>query len=193
VHVPEKGEIRLVILFPRNLQRQRRGRKHTSAAWTTPIKIRLFPLPPCCLCYRRSVASSRDVVRETCSRVREPRARLCCRRVPVSWYHRVMYQTSAPDTSILARLLDPIGRVLTPDVAQSLVKLRADPAIQARLEVLADGSVDVYFGLKAPEGQESNWIPTMADKAYFLYVRFYGPQPPLFAKTWKLPDLELVQ
>jgi hypothetical protein len=24
-------------------------------------------------------------------------------------------------------------------------------------------------------------------------VLFYGPQPPLFAKTWKLPDLEQVQ
>jgi hypothetical protein len=35
-----------------------------------------------------------------------------------------------------------------------------------------------------------------ADKAYFLYFRyfrFYGSQPPLFVKTWKLPDLEQVQ
>jgi hypothetical protein len=32
-----------------------------------------------------------------------------------------------------------------------------------------------------------------ADKAYFLYVRFYGSQPPFFVKTWKLPDLEPVQ
>jgi hypothetical protein len=32
-----------------------------------------------------------------------------------------------------------------------------------------------------------------ADKAYFLYFCFYGPQPPLFVKTWKLPDLEQVQ
>jgi hypothetical protein len=53
--------------------------------------------------------------------------------------------------------------------------------------------VDVYVGPKAPEGEESNWIPTVADQAYFLYFRFYGPQPPLFAKTWKLPDLEWVQ
>jgi hypothetical protein len=52
---------------------------------------------------------------------------------------------------------------------------------------------DVYVGPKAPEGEESNWIPTVADQAYFLYFRFYGPQPPLFAKTWKLPDLKWVQ
>ena len=48
--------------------------------------------------------------------------------------------------------------------------------------------MDVYGGPKAPEGQASNWIPTVADKHYFLYFRFYGPQPPLFTKTWKLPD-----
>jgi len=53
--------------------------------------------------------------------------------------------------------------------------------------------VDVYFGPKAREGQASNWIPTVADKAYFLYFRFYGPQPPLFTKTWKLSDLAPVQ
>ncbi len=51
----------------------------------------------------------------------------------------------------------------------------------------------VYFGPNAPEGQGSNWIPTAADTAYFLSFRFYGPQPPLFTKTWKLPDLEHVQ
>jgi hypothetical protein len=43
------------------------------------------------------------------------------------------------------------------------------------------------------EGRASNWIPTVADKDYFLYFRFYGPQPPLFTKTWKLLDLEQVQ
>jgi hypothetical protein len=31
------------------------------------------------------------------------------------------------------------------------------------------------------------------EKAYFLSFRFYGSQPPLVAKTWKLPDLEPVQ
>jgi hypothetical protein len=41
--------------------------------------------------------------------------------------------------------------------------------------------------------RQSNWIPTVADKAYFRYFRFYGPQPPLFTKTWKLPDREPVQ
>jgi hypothetical protein len=41
-------------------------------------------------------------------------------------------------SSVLSRLLDPAGRCLTPDVAQRLVALQADPAVQARLEELAD-------------------------------------------------------
>jgi hypothetical protein len=56
----------------------------------------------------------------------------------------------------------------------------------------ADGSVEVSFGPKAPEGQALNGIPPVADKAYFRYFRFNGPQPPLFATTWKRPDLEPV-
>jgi hypothetical protein len=39
---------------------------------------------------------------------------------------------------MLERLLDPIGRGLTPEVAQQLAGLQADPAVQARVEALAD-------------------------------------------------------
>ena len=53
-----------------------------------------------------------------------------------------------------------------------------------------DGSMDVYFGPKAPQGMEANWIPTVVENDWFPYFRFYGPQQPLFAKTWKLPDIE---
>lgn len=60
------------------------------------------------------------------------------------------------------------------------------------VEQNADGSVDVWFGPKAPEGKESNWIPTKADGRFELVFRFYGPEPPLFDKTWVLPDLELL-
>jgi hypothetical protein len=54
----------------------------------------------------------------------------------------------------------------------------------------ADGSVDVYFGPKAPDGQESNWIPTSTDEGFEVLFRFYGPEKPLFEKTWRLPDIE---
>ena len=52
-----------------------------------------------------------------------------------------------------------------------------------------DGSVDIYFGPKAPGGKESNWVPT-AGRDFELMFRFYGPETPLFDKTWKLPDIE---
>jgi Uncharacterized conserved protein len=54
----------------------------------------------------------------------------------------------------------------------------------------ADGSVEVYFGPKAPAGKESNWIPTSADGGFEVLFRFYGPEKPLFEKTWRLPDIE---
>jgi hypothetical protein len=54
----------------------------------------------------------------------------------------------------------------------------------------ADGSVDVYFGPKAPAGKESNWVPTSTDGGFEVLFRFYGPEKPLFEKTWRLPDIE---
>jgi hypothetical protein len=56
----------------------------------------------------------------------------------------------------------------------------------------ADGSVDIYFGPKAPAGKEANWIYTAPGKAFFPAMRFYDPDKPLFDKTWKLPDLEQI-
>jgi len=58
------------------------------------------------------------------------------------------------------------------------------------LQVNSDGSVDLYFGPKAPAGKESNWTPTRADRRFEVLFRFYGPLPPLLDKTWVLPDIE---
>lgn len=54
-----------------------------------------------------------------------------------------------------------------------------------------DGSVDLYFGPKAPSGFESNWVTT-AGKSFFLIFRLYGPERAFFEKTWKLPEVEKV-
>jgi hypothetical protein len=56
-----------------------------------------------------------------------------------------------------------------------------------------DGSVDLYFGPKAPEGKEANWIQTVPGKAWFVLFRVYGPLQPWFEKTWQLNDFELVK
>jgi len=69
------------------------------------------------------------------------------------------------------------------------------PDISSRKEDIvknADGSIDVYFGPKAPEGHEANWIQTNADKGWFAYFRFYGPTEPFFDKSWSLPDIEKI-
>ncbi|WP_420915533.1 DUF1214 domain-containing protein [Bradyrhizobium elkanii] len=60
------------------------------------------------------------------------------------------------------------------------------------LQKNADGSVDVYFGPAAPAGKETNWIPTRAGGEFEVLFRLYGPQKPLFDKSWVLPDIERV-
>jgi len=41
------------------------------------------------------------------------------------------------DAPVLNRLLDPVGRILTTEVARNLVNLRFDPPEQARIDKLA--------------------------------------------------------
>jgi hypothetical protein len=61
------------------------------------------------------------------------------------------------------------------------------------LQTNADGSVDVYFGPTAPAGKESNWVPTSTEGGFEVLFRFYGPEKPLFEKTWRLPDIEVMR
>jgi hypothetical protein len=61
------------------------------------------------------------------------------------------------------------------------------------LLVNADGSVDVYFGPKAPAGKENNWIQTIPGKGWNMLFRLYGPLEPWFDKTWRLGEIELVK
>lgn len=66
------------------------------------------------------------------------------------------------------------------------------PDISSRKEDIiknSDGSIDVYFGPKAPQGKEANWVQTNANKAWFAYFRFYGPTEQFFDKSWALPDI----
>ena len=61
------------------------------------------------------------------------------------------------------------------------------------LIVNTDGSVDVYFGPRAPSGKEPNWIQTIPDKSWFMILRLYGPLEPWFDQTWRPDDIELVR
>jgi hypothetical protein len=60
------------------------------------------------------------------------------------------------------------------------------------LQKNSDGSVDIYFGPQAPAGKGSNWVPTNPSGHFEVLFRFYGPEKPLFDKTWKLPDIERI-
>ena len=61
------------------------------------------------------------------------------------------------------------------------------------LQKNSDGSVDVYFGAKAPKGKESNWIPTNPERKFEVLARFYGPEKAFFEKAWKMGDVEEVK
>ena len=56
-----------------------------------------------------------------------------------------------------------------------------------------DGSIDIYFGPKAPEGKEHNWIQTIPGKGWFTMLRMYGPLEPWFDKSWRPGEIELVK
>lgn len=61
------------------------------------------------------------------------------------------------------------------------------------LQKNSDGSVDIYFGAKAPTGKESNWVPTDSKGKFELLARFYGPEKGFFDKAWKMDDVEEVK
>src|SRR5262245_56456902 len=80
---------------------------------------------------------------------------------------------------------------------RSEVKTAQDKAALRSLFELKDlgdaKSVDLYFGPKAPAGQEGRWIQTIPGKGWFAYFRIYGPQGPAFDGTWKPGDFEEVK
>jgi hypothetical protein len=58
------------------------------------------------------------------------------------------------------------------------------------LIVNADGSVDLYFGPKAPAGKEANWTQTVPSKGWFAILRLYGPLEPWFDKSWRPGEID---
>ena len=62
---------------------------------------------------------------------------------------------------------------------------------KSTMKVSPDGSVDIYFGPKAPAGLEANWIPTEG-KRPVPCMRIYSGDEAFWNKTFKMPDPELV-
>ena len=61
----------------------------------------------------------------------------------------------------------------------------------AGLQKNADGSVDLFFGPKAPAGKDANWVPTNPDRDFEVLFRLYGPEKSFFDKVWSLSDIDL--
>jgi hypothetical protein len=57
----------------------------------------------------------------------------------------------------------------------------------------SDGSYDIYFSPKSPEGWENNWIQTVPGKGWNTIFRLYGPLQSFYEKTWRPGDPELVK
>jgi hypothetical protein len=53
-----------------------------------------------------------------------------------------------------------------------------------------NGSIDVYFGPKAPANLQGNWIQTEPEKGWFVILRLYEPLDPFFKKTWRPGEIE---
>jgi hypothetical protein len=67
------------------------------------------------------------------------------------------------------------------------------PSVSSQTEgilVNTDGSIDVYFGPKAPAGKEKNWVQTVPGKGWNTILRLYGPLEPWFNKTWRPGEIE---
>ena len=57
-----------------------------------------------------------------------------------------------------------------------------------------DGSIDIYFANELPEGvAEENWVQTLPNQGFFVYIRYYGPTKEFHDKTWIPNDVELVK
>lgn len=75
---------------------------------------------------------------------------------------------------------------------RSLLQSAPYPALSSLAEDLQaedDGSYVLWFAPSAPDGKESNWIPTLPSKSWWPVLRLYGPLEPWFDMTWQLPEI----
>ncbi|HEY4212369.1 MAG TPA: DUF1254 domain-containing protein [Steroidobacteraceae bacterium] len=58
--------------------------------------------------------------------------------------------------------------------------------------VNGDGSVDLFFGPRVPEGEDANWVRTVPGKGWFFLLRLFGPEQAYFDRSWKPDDVVLI-
>lgn len=68
------------------------------------------------------------------------------------------------------------------------------PSVSSQTEGLQknlDGSIDVWFGPKAPPGKQTNWVQTVPANGWNVVLRMYGALEPWFDQTWRPGEIEL--
>lgn len=63
-------------------------------------------------------------------------------------------------------------------------------AIQKELVIFEDGSIEIYFGPKAPVDKKINWIQTIPKQKWYMVLNLYEPLEPWFDETWKPGNIE---
>jgi hypothetical protein len=85
--------------------------------------------------------------------------------------------------------------ILYSDQTRSMIQTNQRyPSVSSQtkgLKTNPDGSIEVYFGPKAPAGKETNWVQTVPGKGWNVVLRMYGALEPWFAKTWRPSEIEL--
>ena len=85
--------------------------------------------------------------------------------------------------------------ILYSDQTRSMIQTdQRDPSVSSQtkgLQINADGSIDVWFGPKAPPGKETNWVQTVPGRGWNTVLRMYGALEPWFNKTWRPGEIEL--
>ena len=59
-----------------------------------------------------------------------------------------------------------------------------------KLKPNADGSLDLWFGPKAPTNRDDNFVRTVPGKGWFAMLRVHGPLKPWFDKSWRPGEIE---
>ncbi|MFJ2710783.1 DUF1254 domain-containing protein [Pseudomonas sp. NPDC087346] len=61
-----------------------------------------------------------------------------------------------------------------------------------KLQVDADGGLTLLIQTTAPQGEQSNWLPTPQSGVFTVILRLYGPGREVVEQRWKMPLVEVV-